>query len=524
LPIFNGSAWLPWVASPGGTILKMAEHDGSLYMITDLGLYEIDQSSALTQIGDMLNIPAYPQGARFMDIEISVDGRIALGSTIGMTVYVPGNAWSFVRPGGPNSNFFRALSVDGAGMLWAASGITDGGRGIYSFDGSEWRNYTVALDPRIQTDAITDATPGDAGAMWFATWGNGVFRREASGETTFFNGTTVPGFPGITDDLSYHAVRTIQFDSRGNLWTLHYLSSSRMLGCMTPAGQWYFFSDPALPSGMIVMDFAIDQFDQLWVLVDDGAFKGILIFDHNGTPAQTSDDRWTRLNANDANVINADEDATAVAVDRLGDMWIGTDRGLRTVFNPTQPDRISKTCFNTRCNIEGQYITSIAVDPVNNKWLGTKEGVFVLTPDGSEILAQYNTENSPLLDNEIETLLIHPSTGVAYIATRRGLSSLATAFVQPQTTFGELTVGPNPFRPGRDEHVMIDGLVEASIIKVLSVSGDLIKEIVTPGGRVGFWDGRTSNGEYAPSGVYFIVAAAPNGSQSAVAKVAVVRE
>ena len=141
-----------------------------------------------------------------------------------------------------------------------------------------------------------------------------------------------------------------------------------------------------------------------------------------------------------------------------------------------------------------------------------------------ECLAQYDTDNSPLLDDEIETLLIHPTTGVAYIATRRGLSSLATAYVQPDAVFGELTVGPNPFRPGMDERLVINGLVEGSVIKILTVAGKLVAEIATPGGRVGFWDGRSDDGDLAPTGVYFVVAAAPNGSQSAVAKVAVVRQ
>ncbi len=520
----NGSAWLPWVAPPSGSILRMAAHDGILYMITDLGLYEVHKNTELTQYGDLVNLPAYPNNTRFTDLSIGTDGVMLLGSTYGVTVYRPGQSWNFTRPDGPNSNFFRALAVADDGVLWAASGISDGGRGAYSFDGLTWSNHSTVLDPRIHTDAITGVAPGVDGTVWFSTWGNGVFRRDPDGSTTYFDGTTTPGFPGINTDSSYFAVRAVQFDNRGNLWVLHNESESDMLGCRTPSGQWSFLRDPSLPADLLVTGFAVDQFGQVWTMVDDVDFQGILIFDSNGTPELKSDDTWIRLDADNPDGLNAQADVTAVAVDLLGDVWLGTDRGLRTVFNPTQPDRISKTCFNTRCNIESQYITCIAVDPVNNKWIGTKEGVFVLTPDGSEILAQYNMENSPLLDNEIETMLIHPVTGVAYIATRRGLSSLVTAYVQPETTFGDLVVGPNPFRPGRDAQLMIEGLVEASIIKVLSVSGDLVAEIATPGGRVGFWDGRTSNGDYAPTGVYFIVAAAPNGSQSAVAKVALVRE
>lgn len=521
---YNGAAWFPWVAPPVGSILRMARRDTSLYMITDLGLYQVFSNSVTAQIGDLLSLPQYPQGTRFLDLEILADGGIVLGSTFGLTTYRSGDAWVFRKPDGPNSNFFRALAVADDGTLWAASGISDGGRGAYAFDGTHWVNHSVALDAGFRTDGVTDATPGRDGSMWFATWGNGVFHRDAEGRTEYFDGSNVPGFPGIPKDLSFFAVRSVQFDNRGNLWALHYLSSGRMLGCMTPDGQWHFFSDPSLPNGLLVNDFAIDQFGHIWVTIEDPVFRGVVLFDNNGTVAQTSDDRWTRLPAKNPDGINADENVTAIAVDQLGDVWLGTDRGLRTVFNPGQPDRISKTCFNTRCNIESQYITSIAVDPVNNKWLGTREGVFVLSADGSEILAHYDSENSPLLDDEIETLLVHPTTGVAYIATRRGLSSLATAFVQPEPAFDVLTVGPNPFRPGRDAQLMIDGLVEASVIKVLSASGNLVTEITTPGGRVGFWDGRTSTGEWAPTGVYFIVAAAPNGSQSAVTKVAVIRE
>ncbi len=521
---YNGSDWYPWVAPPTGTILKIAGHDGVLYMITDLGLYRVEPTSAVEQLGDLLNLTVYPQGTRFMDIEISGDGTIALGSTFGFTTYAPPSPWIFRKPDGPNSNLFNALAVDSDGTLWAASGITANGNGAYAFDGSVWTNHTVALDPGIHTDAITDVASEGNGRMWFTTWGNGVFLRNPDGTTEYFDGTNVPGFPGIVSNTEFSAVRSLQFDNRGNLWTLHNESNTAMLGCRTPEGQWYFFSDPSLSTGLFTMDFAVDQFDQIWTLVDNSAFRGILIFNANRTPAQTGDDRWMRLTAQDANTIDAGVNVTALAVDLLGDVWIGTDRGLRTIFNPAQPDRVSKTCFNTRCNIEGQYITSIAVDPVNNKWLGTKEGVFVLSADGSDILAHYDTDNSPLLDDEIETILVHPGNGIAYIATRRGLSSLSTAYVEPETSFTDLKVGPNPFRPGKDERVIIDGLVEASVVKILSVSGDLVAEIPTPGGRIGFWNGRTSKGDYAPSGVYFIVAAAPNGSQSAVAKVAVVRE
>lgn len=520
---YQAGEWLLHIHVPG-TALRLLSRNDVLYMMTDIALYELSSSGTLEQRGNALLGEEYPPGLRFLDLEFSAAGEIMLASTYGVTTYVEGEAWAFSAPNGPNSNFFRAMTVDNDGILWAASGITDGGRGIYSFDGNRWEHITITTDPEIGTNAVTGVAAADDGSMYFATWGKGVFRRGPDGSVAYYNGESVPGFPGIFDNLDYHAVRSVNIDSRGNLWVLHYLSNSRTLGCMTPEGTWHFFSDPTLPTGLMVSDFEIDQYDRIWVIVNGGGFRGILLFDHNNSLTVTSDDSWTRLPAIDANGLNAEQNVLSLVTDLLGDAWIGTDRGIRTIFNPLQPDRVSKTCFNTRCNVEGQSITSLAIDPVNNKWLGTKDGVFVLTADGSEIMAHYDTENSPLLDNEIETLLIHPATGVAYIATRRGLSSLNTAYVQPESTFSEISVGPNPFRPGRDDRLQIDGLIEGSVIKVLTVSGDLVAEITTPGGRVGFWNGRTRDGSLAASGVYFIVAAAPNGSQSAITKVAVLRE
>ena len=184
-----------------------------------------------------------------------------------------------------------------------------------------------------------------------------------------------------------------------------------------------------------------------------------------------------------------------------------------------------RPCYTTACNIEGQSVRCVAVDPVNNKWLGTeKSGVFVLSSGGSSLLAQYTTDNSPLIDNSITSIAIHPTTGVAYIGTNKGLSALTTPYVRASINTTELRVSPNPFHPGIDEHVVIDGLAEGSTIKVFSASGNLIREIPTPGGRIGFWDGRNTDGEFAASGIYFVVAGTSEGAQTAIGKLAVVRK
>ncbi|MCB2203789.1 hypothetical protein KQI65_03505 [bacterium] len=521
---FDGRQWVEFVgALPGGEVVRLREDGDEALLLMNYSLYRVRQDGGVVPIGESVNLPHYPTGTLLTDVRMD-SGDIVLASNHGIARYAEGSAWDFRRPDGPNSNFIQAMAVDrNDGMLWVASGTAGGGNGIYRFDGTDWTNYSTDSHPEMKTNAVTDVAAGVNGTMWFATWGEGVLELNPNGVFTAYDHSSVPGFPGIDTDPEFEAVRSVRVDNSGGVWTLHFISPTYLLGYRSPQGAWSFVSNTVIPTPLAVTALTIDQFDQKWVLVDDPVFTGVYLLNDNYTPTVIADDTWTKLRANDANAINADADVTAVAVDLLGDVWIGTDRGLRTVFDPTQPDRVSTTCFNTRCNIEGQYVTSIAIDPVNNKWIGTKEGVFVLSADGSDILAQYDVDNSPLLDNDIQTICIHPQTGVAYIATARGLSSVVTPYVQPVAGFTDLVVSPNPFKPGLDDRVMIDGLVEGAVIKILSVSGNLVAELTSPGGRVGFWDGRTTNGEYAASGVYFVVAASPNGAETATAKLAVVK-
>jgi hypothetical protein len=55
------------------------------------------------------------------------------------------------------------------------------------------------------------------------------------------------------------------------------------------------------------------------------------------------------------------------------------------------------------------------------------------------------------------------------------------------------------------------------------VDGRVIADLPTPGGRVGFWDGKNTNGEDVASGVYLVIGYSEDGQQVGTGKVAVVR-
>ena len=151
--------------------------------------------------------------------------------------------------------------------------------------------------------------------------------------------------------------------------------------------------------------------------------------------------------------------------------------------------------------------------------------LFMLPDAEQQILAQYTASSSEgkLLDDDVAAIAIDNATGTVYFGTEKGLSALTTPAITPVRSFDDLTVYPNPYLLPSALPLTVDGLVQDATLKILTVDGRLIREVVTPGGRIGYWDGRDASGNLAASGIYVLVAYSEDGTKVATGKVAVVR-
>ncbi len=61
-------------------------------------------------------------------------------------------------------------------------------------------------------------------------------------------------------------------------------------------------------------------------------------------------------------------------------------------------------------------------------------------------------------------------------------------------------------------------------MKILTISGALVAEFETPGGRIAEWDGKDRYGNYVSSGIYIIAGYNQDGSKVCTGKVAIVRK
>lgn len=438
-----------------------------------------------------------------------------------------GSEWQQFFPNGPNSNLFTNIIVTSDGVLWAGSGLDVTGRGFYSFNGTTWTNFSRATHPELNFDGWYRVNVGCGSEIWVSSWGRGLARVDPEGTVELFDDTD--GFVGIPNDPRFVVCGDVLCDRGRGIWTTVLdAANGKSVAVQGTDGTWKFLrlrvgaqTITVLTGKDVRRGFHADPFGQKWLVVQDTRLSGLVYFTDADTSNGEVDVTSQTFTTTDG---LASSTVTAMAVDRDGDIWVGTDQGITIITDPRNPRSASAVAqFRP---LREQVINTIAVDALNNKWIGTREGVFYLSQDGTQLLAQYNVAitDGKLVDNDVKSIAIDSRAGMVYFGTERGLSRLETVAVESAPSFQKLSVAPNPYLVPSTTSLSIDGLVQDASIKIVSVDGRLIREFKSPGGRVAFWDGRNSDGEYVSSGIYFIVAASVDGNDVATVKVAVVRK
>lgn len=345
--------------------------------------------------------------------------------------------------------------------------------------------------------------------------------------------------------LSYDYVRTSAavFDKDGNLFLANNGGGNPVndnILCLTRDGKWisYYFTPIANATNFAQAIF--DRKGRLWMPQRRTAGPitgGFLCMDFNGTLENTKDDLYTYrtiFKNQDGTVFNYQQ-AICLAEDHTGRIWLGTEAGLLVVDDPDTWSNDDFTITQVKVPrpdgiyadylLAGTVITAIAVDGANRKWIGTGEdGVYLVSDDGVTTLHHFTTKNSPLVSDHILSIACHPTTGEVFIGTQQGLMSYQSDASESSETLtrDNLRVYPNPVRPDYSGPIVLDGLVYDSDIKVVSTAGHVVAAGTSVGGTF-TWNGRGPSGERVGSGIYYFMVASPDGKESTVAKVAVVR-
>jgi Two component regulator propeller len=516
----NGS----WVLLPGSPkpVTALVNIDSVLYIAGTRSIYTLAPANAIVPFG--ASAPATITCAASDSSK-----RLFAGfQEAGIGILNSGTAqWTQLITNGPASNFFTSVIVDESGIVWSASAGPGGygtGKGFYSFDGSRWKNYNVAATPQLNSNDCFTVALGPNNSKWIGSWGGGVALVNNAGSLVRVFDKKYPGF-GSVDTAHYVVTGKSAYDNAGNVWVPDYHPvDGNILWEMKPDSSWISIRTPASTAFDRALGVLVDRNGTKWLVNSLLGFEPLpvhcIYYNESGTVTGLASDNWGEVALTDG---LASAEVTCIAEDKAGSLWLGSNLGITIIGDPAYPTSQVSIVFLGA--VQGQFINTIAVDPLNNKWVAMQTGVVVLSPDGTSLIAQYTVANTngKLVDNNVLSIAFDEKRGIVYFGTEKGLSSLEIPAIGTAEKMSTLDIGPNPFIMPDHPSVTIKGLADNTTIKILNITGALVKEFAAQGGGRAFWDGTDSRGNSVGSGVYIIVAYADNGNQVSTAKVAVVR-
>ncbi|MDE6285572.1 MAG: hypothetical protein K2L99_01080, partial [Muribaculaceae bacterium] len=255
---------------------------------------------------------------------------------------------------------------------------------------------------------------------------------------------------------------------------------------------------------------------------------GLLVYNHKNTVTNLADDE------SHAFQYYADQDGNNVKVlkvlsmmeDRDGRVWIGYEGGVlmipdisTAVSGGTLHARRPKVARNDGTNyadylLDGETVMDIDQDPAGRMWFATAgSGVYLVNADGTAIVDNFNTENSPLPSNRVFTLRCDLSGNTVYIGTDKGLVSYNSNAAPPAADYSDVYAYPNPVRHDYTGWITVTGLMDNSLVKIIDAAGNIVAQGTSEGGLY-MWDGCNLQNQRVRSGVYFVFAS-QNASGSA---------
>lgn len=253
--------------------------------------------------------------------------------------------------------------VDQFGTLWFG---TFGG-GVMKFDGQKFIQYTS--EHGLANNIVWDIMEDQQGNIWFGTDGGGLSKFDGRG---FTNYTTENG-------LNSNIIYSIFEDNTGNIWI-----GTKSGGVNKFDGQNFIdFNEKIgiVNSSLTIYSILQDTEKNMWFGTER---KGLIKY--NG---QAVEDFPIKKNAKIS--------VKTMALDKTGNIWLGTTKGELYIYTDEQFKLI-----DTVENLKNTIVQSMHLDSENNLWLGTEGNGLVLF-DGKKYTSF--TTDQGLSNNSIITIV-----------------------------------------------------------------------------------------------------------------------
>lgn len=444
---------------------------------------------------------------------------------------------------GPYDNDAFHLSCDD-GSLWISAGQIDGTNwnktynwhGSYVLEDDKWNQYNKITIEELSRDIDTVSDmiwstidPNDNQHVFVSSFSGGLIEYQDGSivqRHSYYNSSLQTR---INQNGNNVYVAGGDFDQQGNLWIANSFVGEP-LSVLTPSGEWASFFCGSATSNQLCTDLIVDKnYGYIWMIVNQ---VGIVVYNFNQTPLDPSDDEFTILNTGVGSGALPSTFINSLTIDNDGEIWVGTNEGPAVFYGSALIFSGQNYDANTilieengtlQYLLENEVISDIVVDGANQKWIATRGGgLFLMSEDGTQTINAFSRENSPLFSDNIQALAINNVTGELYIATELGVMGYKGNAIAANLIFSTLKVYPNPVRPDYQGNIAISGTTENAEIKITDANGKLVFSTNSFGGQA-VWDGYTSAGSLAPTGIYYVFATSEDGYSSEKTKLLIIR-
>lgn len=430
-------------------------------------------------------------------------------------------AWDklFVGVTGPNLNTVTAAGTVSSvvntydGMNWADATA-------YSITGAGWEFVFNPLEPTVYVRA---------------SWTSGVYK--VSNKTVRARYTSSNSLVG-----TYKAHPA--FDIYGNMWVCSSFGNASCPVAVLPKDKVALNnnvtkSDWFQPSGLLSLNTGSMQRSRFLVSKKNNA-KIYSDCDYNSTQVQGRIICWDNGNedptvdtyrlANIAHFTDQNNQQvdwtylTHMEEDNEGQIWVCHTSGLFVFYPETAFDThpmAFRPVVTTAASIdekgilcEGYTVYDVGVDRDNNKWIASNNGVYHVSPDGSELFDHFTTYNSDVPSNTVYSIECDTVNNRVYIFTDNGFAEYVANGDAAALNFDNVYAFPSPVEPDYTGMIKIANLMDNSYVTITDHDGNIVAQM-GPVMGCAFWDGSDASGNRVPTGTYNIFAA--QGGQPATA-------
>ena len=436
---------------------------------------------------------------------------------------------SLLMSDGPHSDKSYSLSCEGGVLASTAGGFNIWAPAYFEpacsfFQNREWSYLSTEFQtPSYAHDLVKVVlNPNNPNECFVSSWGNGLYKCVNGKVVAYYDQSNSP-LRGMTND-EVARVSGLCYDAYGNLWVTN-SGTLNILHVLKTDNTWVTINNLRGDIYTIAQHVYVDSRGYKWITFPRSSVQSLFVYDDNKTIENQTDDRLRVVNMNAAAEVESST-VKCITEDKDGRMWIGTNKGVKVIYDPARVfdgtslprNIILEQGGYAAVLLEFEEVSCIAVDGANRKWMGTtKAGVFLISANGTEELMHLTAENSVLLSDVIYDIAIDGTSGEVFFSTDRGICSYRGTATEGSEEYTDVKVFPNPVHSGYTGVIAVSGLMENSFCKIVDAAGNLIWQGYANGGEL-VWDGKDFRGRRPATGVYFVFSSSKSGKEKNVAK------